>query len=679
MIPEYYLAIADCDRTTSVFDSTDSCNAARFTKMTDTKEYYPWQGPDDPSKSRLKVLNSFTGQKDPFVPCEGGNRVTWYICGPTVYDSAHVGHASNYVRFDVVRRILSEYFGYNVVVQMNVTDIDDKIIKRANERQIPFEELAREFETEFMEDMDSLNVKRPDFLTRVSEYIPEVIEYIEGIINNGFAYESEGSVYFDTGAFIDAGHNYGKLEPWSVDNESLIAEGEGALTSVDDIRSQKKKSGDFVLWKKSKANEPTWDSPWGPGRPGWHIECSAMASNVLGPVIDVHAGGVDLRFPHHSNEVAQAEAYHCTHQWVNYFLHAGHLHIEGLKMSKSLKNFITIRKCLERYNARQIRLAFLGHRYDAPMNYAEHAMEEAISLDRTFMDFFGSLKATLREVERQDPKVRSMRPKELENELNAELKRTQDTIHVCLADNFDTPGALREIQNLVRSTNAYIANRGAESNNLLLEGVGRYLSKMFRVFGLASESAKDIGYGANGSNNEQSRESAIAPVLDAFCEFRDSVRTTARKEKSDGSRQILALSDSVRDDVLPELGIRLEDRGVDQPAVWKLEDAGTLVMEIQRKREGEARRKHQVEKQKAAKAAKLAEDLEKGRLSPSLMFKEGKEYCGKYIAFDERGMPTTDSEGKELSKSAIKGLAKARTRQEKLHAKFLATNGLPVP
>lgn len=644
--------------------------------MAEQNGYYPWEGPENPSKSRVNVLNSFTGRKDPFVPKDGGNIVTWYICGPTVYDSAHVGHASNYVRFDVVRRILSEYFGYDVVVQMNVTDIDDKIIKRANEREIPFEELAREFEDEFLEDMDSLHVKRPDFVTRVSDFIPEVIEYIETIMENGFGYESEGSVYFDTRAFVDAGHNYGKLEPWSVGDESLIAEGEGALTGIDcAIRSQKKSSGDFVLWKKSKENEPTWESPWGLGRPGWHIECSAMASSVLGPVIDIHAGGIDLRFPHHSNEVAQAEACHNTHQWVNYFLHAGHLHIEGSKMSKSLKNFITIRKCLERYNARQLRLLFLGHRYDAPMNYAEHAMEEAVSLDRSFIDFFGNLKAALRELGRKDGRLRTSRLGKVERELGKELMRRQETIHNCLTDNFDTPGALLEIQNLVRSTNAYISSRKSEAYGPLLESIGRYVTKMFKVFGVAGEGVGEIGYTESSSGEGTSREGVLAPVLDAFCEFRDSVRRTARKEKSEGTREILSLSDKVRDDVLPPLGVRLEDRGAEQASVWKLEDAAALVMEIQRKREADEQRTAEKERQKAAKAAKLAQDLEKGRLAPELMFKKGEEYVGKYSAFDERGVPTKDGEGKELSKSAVKGLVKARMRQEKLHTKFLAAQG----
>lgn len=639
--------------------------------MAAEKKYFPWKGPTDFSNCKLNLLNSFTGKKDPFAPNDGSNRITWYICGPTVYDSAHVGHASNYVRFDIVRRVLSDYFGYDVVVQMNVTDIDDKIIKRANERGMPFEHLSRHYENEFMEDMDSLNVLRPQYLTRVSEYIPEVIDYIERIIRNGFGYESEGSVYFDTAAFHAAGHHYGKLEPWSVGNEELLAEGEGALTAFDEaVKNQKKSAGDFVLWKKSKPDEPTWDSPWGPGRPGWHIECSAMASNVLGPVIDIHAGGVDLRFPHHSNEVAQAEAYHNSHQWVNYFLHAGHLHIDGLKMSKSLKNFITIRKCLERYNARQIRLAFLAHRYDAPMNYAEHGMQEAINLDRTFADFFGNLKATMREIAKEDPKLRKMRPTESEVGLFAELHCRQVKIHECMRDNVDTPNALLEIQGLVKSTNTYLGSKGIKCNHLLLEAVGQYVTKILRTFGVTGSAGGDIAYGDEGGEG-LSREKVISPVLDAFCEFRDEVRREARKNLSENTKEILNLSDKVRDDVLPVLGVRLEDRGVDQSSVWKLEDSETLIKEIQRKKDAEFQKKEEAARRKAERDAKKTAELEKGRLSPHDMFRDGSEYAGKYSAFDDSGFPTKDAEGKELSKSAIKSLAKARARQEKMHTKYL--------
>lgn len=654
--------------------------------MVDETGYFPWKGPEDPSLSKLTLLNSFTGKKEPFVP-NNGNQVTWYICGPTVYDSAHVGHASNYMRFDILRRVLESYFGYEVVVQMNVTDIDDKIIKRSNERGIPFEELARYYENEFMEDLDNLNVLRPAYLTRVSEYIPEVLEYIEAIIKNGCAYESDGSVYFDTNAFTCCGHNYGKLEPSSVGSEALLQEGEGVLSSQDEaLKNQKKSAGDFVLWKKSKPDEPLWDSPWGPGRPGWHIECSAMASHVLGESIDIHAGGVDLRFPHHSNEIAQAEAYHGCQQWVNYFLHAGHLHIEGLKMSKSLKNFITIRECLKRFNARQMRLAFLAHRYDAPMNYTEHGMEEAVNLDRSLTAFFGTLKAMLRDIAKLDPaSAPPVRPNEVDNALAKELSQRQARVHTCLSDNVDTPGALLEIQALVKSTNAYMAAHGTHCNSLLLQSIGKYATKILRVFGLTSL-AGDIAYGGGSAVNASSdpsaaasKEDVVAPILDAFSTFRDAIRQAARTDiSSAAAKSILRLCDSVRDDDLPPLGVRLEDRGNDQAAVWKLEDPETLKMEIERKREAERAKREQIEKQKAARAAKLAAELEKGRLSPVDMFRSSPDYKDKFSEFDpDTGIPTKDAKGEPLTKSALKGVTKARAKQEKLHNKFLAaqTNG----
>eukprot|EP00178_Gracilaria_changii_P019095 TRINITY_DN55559_c0_g1_i1.p1 TRINITY_DN55559_c0_g1~~TRINITY_DN55559_c0_g1_i1.p1 ORF type:complete len:669 (-),score=131.72 TRINITY_DN55559_c0_g1_i1:823-2829(-) len=650
-----------------------------------SQHHYPWHGPSDLSAARVSVFNSFTATKVPLVPNQpSSNTLSWYICGPTVYDSAHVGHASNYVRFDIVRRILAHYFGYHLRVQMNITDIDDKIITRANERQIPFQQLARHFEAEFMRDMDALNVLRPHYITRVSEYIPDTIEYIQQIIRNGFAYESAGSVYFDTRAFVHAGHHYGKLEPKSVGNEALIAEGEGALSAADQaISRQKKALSDFALWKNSKPAEPFWPSPWGNGRPGWHIECSAMASTVLGPVIDIHVGGEDLRFPHHSNEVAQAEACHNSHQWVNYFLHSGHLHIDGLKMSKSLKNFITIEDWIKRYNSRQIRLAFLAHRYSAPMNYTDHGMEEAINLDSTFIHFFGTLKATLRDISKCDINSRQLRAHESETQLFAQLSRCQTTVHDALADDFDTPTALRELQTLVRSTNAYVAAKGVEANQLALESVGRYVTKMFKVFGLVAGGA-DIAYGDDASSSAVSREKALAPVLDAFCRFRDSIRQAARRDGAEAIGNIMSLCDAVRDEVLPPLGVRLEDRGVEQCAVWKLEDAATLVMEIERKKEAEQKRREEKAKQKAAREAKLRQDLERGKVAPQNMFREG-EYAGRYSEFDDNGMPTKDSKGNALSKSALKALLKARVRQQKLHDKYVASvsaeaeNGTTLP
>ena len=407
-----------------------------------------------PQGGQLLLLNSLIDKKVPFIPASGkdSKNITWYTCGPTVYDSAHVGYARNYLAFDIVRRVLEDYFGYSILYVMNITDVEDKIILRARRKYVMAEYLAQEgsdqqrllkdaaealavaeqkqlaklkgaeeevercdvntadgkkrienlkeaaeqeallykkmseavdrlkgmdvstsqdeildaagdalaarldeerkatvsdpeifrahaarFEQEFTDDMQSLNIRPPTIMTRVSEYIPEIVSYISTIVDNNLAYESNGSVYFDTQAFRASGHTYGKLNPWAV-GSALNAEGGDT--------GEKRHQCDFALWKAAKPGEPTWESPWGRGRPGWHIECSAMASAIIGDVVDIHSGGEDLRFPHHDNELAQAEAfYHCQgcNQWVNYFLHSGHLGIEGLKMSKSLKNFITIR------------------------------------------------------------------------------------------------------------------------------------------------------------------------------------------------------------------------------------------------------------------------------------------------------------------------------------------------
>jgi cysteinyl-tRNA synthetase len=588
-----------------------------------------------------------------------------------VYDSSHVGHASNYVRFDFVRRILTDYFGYDLVVQMNVTDIDDKIINRANERGLSFDAVSRQYEQEFLEDMDALNVIPADYLSRVTDYVPEVVDYIVEIVKNGFGYERDGSVYFDTTAFVDKGYNYGKLEPWSVGNGELLAAGEGALTATDEaVRQAKKSTNDFVLWKHSKPGEPTWDSPWGPGRPGWHIECSAMASTILGPKIDIHAGGVDLRFPHHSNEIAQAEAYHMCDQWVNYFLHSGHLHIDGRKMSKSLKNFTTIRECLKRYNARQLRLLFLGHRYDAPMHFSDDLMMESVNLDRTFIDFFGSLKAALREGAKRDPKKVQKRPGPAETALLAHLEKRQRAVNMALADNFDTQTALNEIIQLVNSTNAYMGS-SKSLNDMVLLSVGRYLTRMFRVFGLSSMDSTQIGYGDGGSEGIESRESVVGPVLDAFTGFRDSVRRICRAEKSSTGRQILELSDSVRDVVLPPLGVRLEDRGDDKSSKWILEDPETLMLEIARKAKEETENAEEKERIRAQRLAKEEEELRKGKMRPSELF-QTDEHAGKYSAFDSKGLPTIDADGTAVTKSRRKALEKEFVRQEKLHARYLA-------
>lgn len=307
-----------------------------------------------------------------------------------------MGHARTYVSFDILRRVMTDYFGYNIKQVMNITDIDDKIIRKAIDENIEFTEISRKYETEFLEDMRRLNVALPDVITRVSEYVDEIVAFIERIIQNGYAYESNGSVYFDVKRYSSTeNHTYAKLEPTSVDNKELLAEGEGVLTSAT---TDKRYEADFALWKKSKPGEPKWSSPWGEGRPGWHIECSAMAASIFKTYpIDIHTGGVDLRFPHHDNEIAQSEAYYNCDNWINYFYHTGHLHIEGKKMSKSLKNFITIKHILKEYNHRQVRFLFLIHTWSSLMNYqTEKSMPEAVAKERKFTEFFRSVKAITR-------------------------------------------------------------------------------------------------------------------------------------------------------------------------------------------------------------------------------------------------------------------------------------------
>ena len=286
---------------------------------------------------------------------------------------------------------------------MNITDVDDKIIRKAITDDIDFTVISRKYEAEFLEDMRMLNVRQPTVITRVSEYMPEIVQYIEQIIANGYAYEANGSVYFDVETFdAHPDHRYNKLERGAANDSERRAEGEGVLAD-ENAETEKRGTKDFALWKKSKPGEPKWDSPWGEGRPGWHIECSAMCATILpNPPIDIHTGGSDLKFPHHDNELAQSEAYYENDNWVNYFWHTGRLNIEGLKMSKSLKNFITIRAILDNYNARQVRMIFLLANWHGVMNYSDDTWAEAIAKEKQFSEFFLTVKATLRGIDIKD-------------------------------------------------------------------------------------------------------------------------------------------------------------------------------------------------------------------------------------------------------------------------------------
>ena len=310
----------------------------------------------------MKVFNTLSGQKEEFLP--QGEEVKMYVCGVTPYSDAHLGHAMSYIIFDAIRRYL-QFRGYKVKYVQNITDIDDKIIDRANQLGIPIGELAEKYTDSYFADMDALNIGRADIYPRATEEIPKIIEVIQGLIDKGYAYPAQGSVYFRVRSVAD----YGKLAHRSL--ESMMAR------ARIEAGEEKEHPMDFVLWKASKPGEPSWESPWGKGRPGWHIECSAMSLKYLGDTLDIHGGGQDLIFPHHENEIAQSEGFTGKKPFVRYWLHNGLVQLGEEKMSKSLGNLITIKEALEKYSADAIRLFVLSSHYRSPLTYSEEVVQVA--------------------------------------------------------------------------------------------------------------------------------------------------------------------------------------------------------------------------------------------------------------------------------------------------------------
>ncbi|XP_054949956.2 cysteine--tRNA ligase, cytoplasmic isoform X13 [Pan paniscus] len=666
-----------------------------------------WSPPAGTQPCRLHLYNSLTRNKEVFIP-QDGKKVTWYCCGPTVYDASHMGHARSYISFDILRRVLKDYFKFDVFYCMNITDIDDKIIKRArqnhlfeqyrekrpeaaqvledvqaalkpfsvklNETTDPdkkqmlerihhavqlateplekavqsrltgeevnscvevlleeakdllsdwldstlgcdvtdnsiFSKLPKFWEEDFHRDMEALNVLPPDVLTRVSEYVPEIVNFVQKIVDNGYGYVSNGSVYFDTAKFASSEkHSYGKLVPEAVGDQKALQEGEGDLSISADRLSEKRSLSDFALWKASKPGEPSWPCPWGKGRPGWHIECSAMAGTLLGASMDIHGGGFDLRFPHHDNELAQSEAYFENDCWVRYFLHTGHLTIAGCKMSKSLKNFITIKDALKKHSARQLRLAFLMHSWKDTLDYSSNTMESALQYEKFLNEFFLNVKDILRAP--VDITGQFEKWGEEEAELNKNFYDKKTAIHKALCDNVDTRTVMEEMRALVSQCNLYMAARKAmrkRPNQALLENIALYLTHMLKIFGAVEEDSS-LGFPVGGPGTSLSLEATVMPYLQVLSEFREGVRKIAREQKVP---EILQLSDALRDDILPELGVRFEDHeGL--PTVVKLVDRNTLLKERE-------------EKRRAAKLAKM-------KIPPSEMFMSETD---KYSKFDE--------------------------------------------
>jgi cysteinyl-tRNA synthetase len=551
-------------------------------------------------RTGLQINNSLTNQKEEFITKDGGKSLNWYICGPTVYDAAHLGHARTYVSFDVLRRIMTTYFGYDVNMCMNITDIDDKIIKRALENNVEFEQFTRMWEEDFFKDMRALNVLYPNHITRVTEYIPEVIKFIQVLIEKNYAYESNGSVYFNIDSYTKNKHQYAKLVPSKIENqqerlESLI-KAEGALSAG--ILSDKINPSDFALWKKSKKDEPYWNSPWGMGRPGWHIECSVMCSAIFGDSLDIHSGGVDLKFPHHDNEIAQTEGYYDNNQWVNYFIHTGHLNIDGLKMAKELKNFKKISEFIDKYNPNTFRLYFSSCRWDSTMDFTEKGLEEAMNNENYISEFFQNSKVWMRESDLK----KNLKNDENDNNLNKSLAEKKQAIHEALIDNFNTPLVIKLIKELINKTYEYEnKTRNSTFKIHIIYSVASYVSFIMKSFGLVYRT-EFIDYFILDSS-QQNSEQTLTPYIDTLTKFRDGIKTAASIDKD--VVKILKLCDELRDDILPYLGIKIEDKGKGIPSIWKFYDKETYIKEIQKQKEVAESVKRKKEEEKKEKELKV--------------------------------------------------------------------------
>ncbi len=395
----------------------------------------------------LKIYNTLTKHKEIFQSLEP-NKVKMYVCGITPYDSCHVGHARCYVAFDVIRRYL-EYSGYAVKYVQNFTDIDDKIIDRAKTTSVSPDELSKKYIAEYFDCMDALGVKRADMYPLVTEHIYEIIAIVQGLIDKGYAYVLGGSVYFEISCFSE----YGKLSGRRV--EDLLA---GARVEVDEC---KRHPSDFTLWKEAKPGEPSWDSPWGKGRPGWHIECSAMAQKHLGDTIDVHGGGQDLIFPHHENEIAQSEGW-TGKPLANYWIHNGFVTVNKEKMSKSLNNFFVLKEAIAQYHPQIVRLFLLTTHYRSPINFSPEGLDMAkASLERCY-----NLTDKLKEMgcfdvnfnpEKIDEIVKKRYDYPLAKECVDEMLKTEDRFRAAMEDDFNFPEALAAIHEFITATNKLIS------------------------------------------------------------------------------------------------------------------------------------------------------------------------------------------------------------------------------
>lgn len=465
-------------------------------------------------ENKMKLFNTLTRKKEEFVPITPGE-IKMYVCGPTVYNYFHIGNARPFTVFDTLRKYL-EYRGYKVTYVQNFTDVDDKIIKKANEEGVSAKDIGEKYINEYFKDADAIGIRRANIHPRVTENIDEIIEFIKTLVEKGYAYEVDGDVYYNTSKFDE----YGKLSKQSI--EELES---GARIEVNEI---KKHPTDFALWKKQKPSEPGWDSPWSKGRPGWHIECSVMSTKYLGETIDIHAGGQDLIFPHHENEIAQSEAY-TGKPFARYWVHNGYITINNEKMSKSKGNFFTVRDIVSEFDGEIVRFFLLSAHYRNPINFSRELMQQAKNaLDRLY-NARENLEHLIKNTNHQTMKHE-------EKKIFDDLLKYKEKFIESMDDDLNTADAIASIFELVKEMNTKI---DVEASKELMENSLGLFEELTDVLGIVNK-------------EKEMFDEEIGVLIEE--------RQKARKDKN------YALADKIRDD-LKNQGIVLED--TPQGVKWK--------------------------------------------------------------------------------------------------------------
>lgn len=460
----------------------------------------------------IHLYNSLTQKKELFVPIND-NHVKFYVCGPTVYDRGHLGHGRSAVAFDVIRRFFI-YSGYEVTFAMNITDIDDKMIKRANEEGISVKELADRITPLYLEDYGKLGVMKPDFLPFATEFVEDMILFISDLEKKGHTYVLDDGVYFDISTFP----KYGELSHQNLEELKM-----GARI---DVKDSKRNMQDFVLWKFSKPEEPKWGSPWGDGRPGWHIECSVMCNSTLGEKFDIHGGGLDLKFPHHECEIAQSKSLFGDDSFAKYWLHNGFINVDQEKMSKSLNNFFLLDDVFNKFDPQAVRMFYLSSHYRSPVNFSTESLNHSKSSLNRLHDFVSKLENG----EFPD-----------NNEVNFDFAKTEDDFIRYMEDDFNTSGALSVVFDVVKQFNIYISE--SSLNKTMAENCLNFFKKIDFVLGVIFPVT--------------SRK--LTTEMEDLIKEREEARTNRDFNKSDEIR-----------DKLNEMGVMVED--TPKGTTWKFID-----------------------------------------------------------------------------------------------------------